>query len=58
MKHKMAAKKAIKKLKECQNVHNTEDAHWDADQVLCNLLIYLGYKDVVKEWRQVEKWYE
>lgn len=57
---------AIKKLKEL-NVpiiqkpggrawRDGEGAHYDADEVLCDLLISLGYQDVVDEWNKVEKW--
>ncbi len=47
---------AIEKLKQCQD-YDAERAHNDADDVLCDLLVALGYKDVVEEWVKVEKWY-
>jgi hypothetical protein len=37
---------------------NPAAAHLQADQVLCNLLVGLGYADVVEEWRKVPRWYE
>ncbi len=48
---------AIEKLKQCQDYDDTERAHNDADDVLRDLLVALGYKDVVEEWVKVEKWY-
>jgi hypothetical protein len=35
----------------------TEQIHIDADQVLCDLLVSLGYGDVVAEYNKVEKWF-
>lgn len=49
---------AIAKLKECQKKSFDEErAHYEADGVLCELLIALGYQDVVDEWGKVDKWY-
>jgi hypothetical protein len=28
-----------------------------ADDILCNLLVSLGYKEVVDAWEEVPKWY-
>lgn len=53
----MTRDKAIRKLREQQGNGDTEAAHANADDVLCNLLVALGYEDVVAEWRKVEKWY-
>jgi hypothetical protein len=48
---------AVKKLQEIAKDDDTECAHSDADQVLCDLLESLGYSDVVKAWDEVHKWY-
>lgn len=53
----MTGREAIEKLKACQTNTNTEEAHRIADQVLCDLLIELGYGDVVDQWEEVYKWY-
>ena len=45
------------KLKAAQENPDVESAHADADQVLCDLLEFLGYKKVVEEYHKVEKWY-
>lgn len=36
---------------------DTESAHARADDLLCMLLIQLGYGDVVTEYVDIEKWY-
>lgn len=48
---------AIKKLIECQEDWDTENAHGEADDTLCEFLIALGYPEVVEEWKKVSKWY-
>lgn len=54
----MTREEAIAALKALQgDIIDIEAAHEDADGVLCKLLISLGYRDVVDEWAQVEKWY-
>lgn len=47
----------IGRLLECQANDDTEDAHFEADEILCNLLEELGYGDVVAEYRKVDKWF-
>jgi hypothetical protein len=39
------------------NSHDTEIAHSIADDVLCTLLIELGYKEVVDAYNEIDKWY-
>ena len=34
-----------------------EVTHSNADDILCKLLVSLGYKDVVDEWEKIDKWY-
>lgn len=36
---------------------DTEMAHREADDVLCDLLCSLGYAEVVKAYNKIEKWY-
>jgi hypothetical protein len=47
----------IASLVECQQDDDTEVAHCDADDVLCDLLTRLGYDDVVEAYCKVEKWF-
>ncbi|MCF4127923.1 hypothetical protein [Methylobacterium sp. SyP6R] len=37
--------------------YDCEEPHQDADGILCDLLVRLGFEDVVEAWRRVEKWY-
>lgn len=34
-----------------------EYAHLDADDILCDFLLILGYKEIVDDYRKVGKWY-
>ncbi len=36
---------------------DTEACHKGMDDLLCNLLVELGYEDVVQLFRKTEKWY-
>lgn len=49
--------KAIELLEQIACNGDTEEAHGDADDVLCSLLNELGYEDVVAAWDKVNKWY-
>jgi hypothetical protein len=52
---KKLAKFYISKLKECRG--DTEIGHIDADWLLCDLLVQLGYSEVVEEFKKLTKWY-
>lgn len=51
------AKEAIERLKELQKSHDTEDAHIEADDILCELVAMFVSGEVVEEWEKVPKWY-
>lgn len=53
----MTREQAIEKLKAEQGDGDTEAAHGNADDILCEFLTALGYADVVAEWHKVDKWY-
>lgn len=53
----MERAEAIEKLKMAQRSDDTECAHSEADTILCDLLISLGYDDVVQEFVALRKWY-
>ena len=36
---------------------DVEEHHFDADDLLCELLTELGYGDVVEVYNKIEKWY-
>ena len=54
---KKAREAAIRQLQECQNNRDIEQAHYDADDILCDLLTSLGFADVVAEYEKVDKWF-
>ncbi|WP_428945255.1 hypothetical protein ACQK5W_04025 [Pantoea sp. FN060301] len=53
----MSRDEAINKLKVLQNLSDIEVAHANADDVICDLLISLGYEDVIFEYEKIDKWY-
>jgi hypothetical protein len=52
----MTREEAIKKLNEI-NKEYRELAHIEADEILCQFLVSLGYQDVVDTWDEIPKWY-
>jgi len=57
MKKEDKIKDAIKLLKQQQDNLDTELAHVEADNIICALLIQLGYGEVVDEFEKINKWY-
>lgn len=53
----MTKEKAIEMLKQEQQNFDTEVAHSNADDILCELLFSLGYADVVNEYNKINTWY-
>lgn len=49
-------REAIAKLKEAQYL-DSEGGHMEADKVLCDLLIQLGYSEVVELYNKIFKYY-
>lgn len=49
--------RALDVMRAAQRSDDTERAHANADDGLCELLTALGYADVVAEYAKVEKWY-
>ena len=47
----------IDELKALAKNGDPEAAHGDADKILCELLIMLGYKEVIDAYSKIEKWY-
>lgn len=37
--------------------NNVEKAHFHADSILCQVLQELGYKELVKIYLDIDKWY-
>ena len=53
----LAKNKAVHELLLAQGNDDTEAAHRDADQTLCDLLETLGFADVVEQYHRIRKWY-
>ena len=49
--------KYLEKMKELIDDTDTESAHQKTDALLCALLHKLGYKELVREYRKMYKWY-
>lgn len=47
----------IERLIALQTGYDTDVAHSEADAILCEILINLGYQEVVDAWELVNKWY-
>lgn len=48
---------SIRRLKALASSRDTEAAHGEADDILCELLDHLGYGEVVEAWHEIDKWY-
>lgn len=44
-------------MKELQNNSDTEVAHRKADDILCDVLLSRGFKELVDEFGKLRKWY-
>jgi hypothetical protein len=53
----MTKQDAIEQLKALQGGGDPECEHLTADDILCQLLESLEFRDVVAEWEKVHKWY-
>lgn len=47
----------ISQLKKLQQSGDTEIAHSKADDIICELLLELGYEEVVTEYHKIDKWF-
>ena len=47
----------IEKLRKLNELNNTETEHILADDLLVEILIKLGYQDIVDEYERINKWY-
>jgi hypothetical protein len=47
----------VSKMQDLENSRNQESAHIEADDILCQLLIELGYKEIVDAFENIGKWY-
>jgi hypothetical protein len=47
----------LERLKEIKEDFDIERAHSLADDLLCEILVDLGYKEIVDLYKTIEKWY-
>ena len=47
----------MERMKDVGNNGDLEVAHIDADGILCELLIELGYGELIELYNEVDKWY-
>ncbi len=45
------------KLIALQKTSDLEVAHWNADNILLEILLDLGLDDIVEEYEKIDKWY-
>jgi len=54
---KVTKEHVLSELERFAKSSDTEGAHVDADQILCEFLKSLGYDDVVSAFNRIVKWY-
>lgn len=47
----------VEEMQACVEMDDQEEAHSDADWLLCELLCKLGYTKVVEKYKKIDKWY-
>lgn len=47
----------LKRMKQLQESGDIEVAHIEADDILCEVLLQLGYKELVDAFNDLAKWY-
>ena len=57
LKSGLAQKSVVEELEELLNEKDREKAHVLADKVITDLLLQLGFEDVVRAWEKVERWH-
>lgn len=53
----MNRQQVIDKLRKVRLMDDTDIAHIEADDLLCEFLKSLGYQDVVDAYKAIKKWY-
>lgn len=53
----MTIEEAVKKMKDLSEVDDEEVAHAEADRILCEMLINVGYVELVEAWDKIHKFY-
>ena len=53
----MTPQEFAKKMQEISENGDTEISHGDADDLMCSVLEFWGYKEGVKIFKEMDKWY-
>ena len=53
----MTPKEFAAKMREIDEKNDTESSHWKQDELMCEILASLGYKEGVDIFNSTEKWY-
>jgi hypothetical protein len=56
-KQKEFSDKIKAELEQLASLDDQETAHVNADNLLCQLLEHLGFKEVVEAYEKIDKWY-
>lgn len=51
------AERILTEMKELEGPGDAEACHSMADALLCEMLVILGYDEIVEAWNKVDKWY-
>lgn len=51
------ADRILKEMSELDDTFDTELAHVEADNLLCEMLTVLGYDEIVEAYAKIGKWY-
>lgn len=54
---KTTYEKMCERMKNTIDMRDTEDAHIEADHILCEFLESLGFTELVSLYQKVDKWY-
>ena len=57
MEKPMTPEEFAKAMRKLANGDDTEDSHFEADQIMCDILRALGYGEGVKVFREMKRWY-
>lgn len=47
----------LQKMKALEGITDLESSHWDADEILCDMLNSMGFNELVDAYNKLDKWY-
>lgn len=53
----MTYEQALVRMRAAKQIEDTEAAHLEADEILCQYLRELGATELVDLWNEIDKWY-